>query len=126
MSRATVLQPLLWARALVVVALLALVGCADAPQADLVDDAVMIDVRTPSEYAQGHLEGAVNVDVSDQGFVAEVSELPKDGQYVLYCRSGNRSGQAAAAMEELGFIDVIDAGSVADASKLTGLEVVTG
>lgn len=71
----------------------------------------VIDVRTPAEFDAGHVEGALNLDVQDPGFDAAVSELPKDGSYVVYCRSGNRSAAAATRMSELGFTDVLDAGA---------------
>ena len=87
---------------------------AEQPAADIVDaiaERTVIDVRTPDEFDAGHVEGALNLDVQDPGFDAAVSELPKDGSYVVYCRSGNRSAAAAARMAELGFTDVVDAGA---------------
>lgn len=87
-------------------------------------DAVVIDVRTPAEYSAGHLEGAQNINVESSDFVAEVGALPKSGTYVVYCRSGNRSAVAAQQMGAIGFKNVIDAGSVSEASSATGLPVV--
>lgn len=113
---------------LVIVALVALVGlsaCASQDPVEIGSDAVIVDVRTPSEFAEGHLEGALNLDVSSATFAEDVAALPQDGEYVLYCRSGNRSGQATRLMTDLGYPNVVDAGSVANASKLTGLAVVT-
>lgn len=78
---------------------------------EAVAERTVIDVRTPEEFDAGHVEGALNLDVQDPGFDAAVSELPKDGAYVVYCRSGNRSAAAAARMAELGFTDVLDAGA---------------
>lgn len=86
-------------------------------------DTIVIDVRTPSEYASGHLEGAINIDVQSPEFDALVSELPNDGEYVVYCRSGNRSAAAIDRMEALGFMSLTNAGGVDDASSATGLEI---
>lgn len=63
----------------------------------------VVDVRTPEEFADGHLEGAELIDFYDATFAAQLAELDPDGTYLLYCRSGNRSGQATAMMAELGF-----------------------
>ncbi|MDO9590965.1 MAG: rhodanese-like domain-containing protein, partial [Microcella sp.] len=54
---------------------------------------IVIDVRTPAEFASGHLEGAINIDVQSADFDSRISELDADGTYFVYCRSGNRSGQ---------------------------------
>lgn len=73
--------------------------------------AVVLDVRTPAEFAEGHLQGARNASLAD-GFEQAVTVLPRTGSYVVYCRSGNRSAQAAAVMARLGFTDVADAGGL--------------
>jgi phage shock protein E len=89
-------------------------------------DTVVIDVRTPAEFADGHLAGAVNIDVQGADFDALVSELPTDGDYVVYCRTGNRSAAAIARMEGLGFDNLVNAGGLEDASAATGIDIVTG
>jgi len=89
-----------------------------------VANANIIDVRTPAEFNSGHLVGATNIDVQSAEFAAQVSQLPRDEQYVVYCRSGNRSQAAIAQMEALGFTDLVDGGSVAKAESITGLAVV--
>ena len=71
-------------------------------------DVVILDVRTPAEYAQGHVPGSVNIDVSSPTFAEDIAELPKDTTYVVYCRSGNRSADAAAQMADAGFTDLYD------------------
>lgn len=76
------------------------------------DDLVIVDVRTPEEFAAGHLAGAELLDIYDPAFRDGVDGLDRDGAYLLYCRSGNRSGQAAALMQELGFSEVYDAGAL--------------
>jgi rhodanese-related sulfurtransferase len=77
------------------------------------DDVQVIDVRTPQEFGQGHLDGAELLDIYDPGFRDDVAGLDRDATYLLYCRSGNRSGQAAALMQDLGFAEVYDAGGLA-------------
>lgn len=72
------------------------------------DSRTLLDVRTPAEYAEGHLRDAVNADMSDPGFATWLADQPRDAAYAIYCRSGNRSGQVAAQMRELGFTDVVD------------------
>ena len=71
----------------------------------------VLDVRTPQEYATGHLAEARNVALGDD-FATAVASLPRSGTYVVYCASGNRSAQAASIMAELGFTDVVDAGGL--------------
>lgn len=68
----------------------------------------VVDVRTPEEFADGHLENALLIDFYDDAFADQLAELDPDGTYLLYCRSGNRSGQAAEMMAELGFDQVYD------------------
>lgn len=86
--------------------------------------ATIIDVRTPEEYADGHLEGAQNINLQSSTFTAEIGALPKDASYVVYCRSGNRSADAVAQMKAAGFTNVVDAGGVQEASDATGVPVV--
>lgn len=71
-------------------------------------DATVLDVRTPQEFAAGHLPGAINIDSSAPDFADAVAELPKDGTYLVYCQTSNRSGVATDRMADLGFTDVYD------------------
>jgi phage shock protein E len=73
-------------------------------------DAVVIDVRTPEEVAQGALAEATFIDLQGPDFRGRIAELDRDATYVLYCRTGNRSGQAAEIMRELGFEALYNAG----------------
>jgi len=66
-------------------------------------DFVIIDVRTPEEFAEGHIENAVNLDYYSETFRDEVNKLDKNKRYLIYCRSGRRSSNALSVMEELGF-----------------------
>lgn len=81
----------------------------------------LLDVRTPEEFANGHLEGAVNISV--QELLTRLSEIPRDRPIVLYCRSGNRSNQAALMLQSAGFTDVYDLGGII-AWQQAGLPVV--
>jgi len=89
-------------------------------------DLVVLDVRTPEEFAEGHLEGAVLVDFYDADFADQLAALDPDVPYLLYCRSGNRSGETLGVMEQLGFTSVadVDGGIVAWADA--GLPVTEG
>lgn len=69
---------------------------------------VIIDVRTPEEYAEGHLENAVNINYYDDDFKEQLSDLDKSKKVVVYCKLGGRSAKAAAVMDELGFEEVYD------------------
>lgn len=71
------------------------------------EGATIIDVRTSSEYNDGHIPGAVLVDVSSPTFEEEIAKLDKNKAYAIYCRSGNRSKVAAAKMIDAGFTNVI-------------------
>lgn len=85
----------------------------------------IIDVRTPEEFAAGHLEGAVNMDVEGGQFSTLIADLPKDGEYIVYCHSGRRSAIAADAMAQAGFATIYDLGGIAD-WQAAGLPIVTG
>lgn len=95
------------------------VAAADAVA--MLDDRVIVDVRTPAEFAAGHVAGALNIDVEAADFDARISELEKDDDYLVYCRSGRRSALAAERMAAAGFSDIVDAGGLeplADAGAL--------
>ena len=68
----------------------------------------ILDVRTPEEYAEGHIPGAVLLNFKAAGFAAKLEELPKGNTYLVYCRSGMRSAKAAALMREKGFPAVLN------------------
>jgi len=88
-------------------------------------DVVLMDVRTPAEYSTQHLEGAINVDWDNSAVFADtIATMDKGKTYFVYCRSGNRSAQAKAAMDTLGFTNVIDLGGYEQASATTGIPLV--
>lgn len=67
-------------------------------------NAVVLDVRTDAEVAEGIIQNAIHIDIHQgQAFVNALEALDKSKNYYVYCRSGNRSGQACNIMEQLGF-----------------------
>jgi rhodanese-related sulfurtransferase len=100
-------------------ALILLAGCSSTGSATTVNlnvsefsqkitepDVIILDVRTPEEYASGHIEGALNIDFNSGDFANEITRLNPSENYAIYCRSGSRSGQAASIMHKAGFHDV--------------------
>ena len=75
---------------------------------------IILDVRRPDEYAEGHIPGAVNVPNEEIG-TAEISELPDKSQLILvYCRSGRRSKEAAGKLAKLGYTNIVEFGGIQD------------
>lgn len=68
----------------------------------------IVDVRTPAEFASGHIEGAVNIDVESPDFAAKVAQLDPAATYAVYCRSGNRSQTAVAIMSDAGIKNITE------------------
>ena len=66
-------------------------------------DFVVLDIRTPEEYAAGYVEDAINMDYYAADFEQQLDKLDKNQTYLVYCRTANRSGQAMPIFEELGF-----------------------
>ena len=87
--------------------------------------AAIIDVRTEEEWSSGHLKGAIRIGIADSDFRDQLGQLDKNAEYYIYCRSGNRAGQAIDIMREIGFNgELINGGSVANAASELGLEVI--
>lgn len=82
----------------------------------------VLDVRTPEEVQEGHLPGAINIDFKSADFKSKLNALPKDESYLVYCRSGVRSGKAVEMMKSLGFKRVyeLEGGITAYRSKEEG------
>lgn len=68
----------------------------------------VIDVRTPEEFADGHIAGAVNIPIQSPDFGTQVARLDPAGTYAVYCRSGNRSQPAVAAMLDAGITNIYE------------------
>jgi phage shock protein E len=94
--------------------------------ADPPSDLVVLDLRTPEEFAEGHLDGAVLIDFYDADFADQLAELDPTLPYLVYCRSGNRSGQAMSVMAELGFTSAFDVDGGILAWAAAGLPVTGG
>lgn len=111
----------------VVALLLGLTACssttAGSGETPVTADTVVIDVRTASEYSEGHLDGALLLDLTGGELQEALVDLDTEATYLVYCRSGNRASQAAALMEKAGFTHVTNLGSLSDASRATGLAV---
>lgn len=71
-------------------------------------NAILLDVRTPEEYAEGYIEGATNIDWTGSSFDEETSHLDKTRPVFVYCRSGKRSASAASALRSAGFKEVYE------------------
>lgn len=69
---------------------------------------VLIDVRTPEEFTEGHIEGAENINLNGPDFTSQVAELDKSKGYAIYCRSGNRSATAVDYFKQQGFTGLYD------------------
>ena len=70
------------------------------------NEAVIIDVRTPMEYQEGHIKNSKLIDISDRDFESQIERLDKNKTYYVYCRSGGRSSSASQIMVEKGFTKV--------------------
>ncbi len=69
-------------------------------------DVVILDVRTKNEFNEGHIANSINIDFQSDTFLNEISKLDKSKTYAVYCRSGNRSGQAVSKMTNEEFISL--------------------
>jgi rhodanese-related sulfurtransferase len=74
------------------------------PPADL----VVLDIRTPEEFAAGHIAGAINIDYYADDFEQRLEALDRDVPYVMYCNSGNRSSNTLPLMDSIGFSEVYE------------------
>jgi len=112
------------AAAIAVFATTSLTACAAEPM-DMSNVAAVIDVRTADEWNSGHLDGAVHMDIQAADFADQIATLDPAADYVVYCRSGNRAGQAIDFMKKMGFTgEIMNAGAVSDAAGMTGMKVV--
>ena len=70
------------------------------------NDVTVLDVRTPKEYLAGHIKGALNLDIKQDGFKERLAKLEKGNAFLVHCASGRRSQLSVAIMEELGFENI--------------------
>jgi rhodanese-related sulfurtransferase len=107
--------------------LIVLVGCGSASSSEktmLTANTIIIDVRTPAEYAEGHVEGSINLDLESGQLEAELPNLDPAQPYIVYCRSGRRSGVAVEIMKASGFNQITDYQTLENAANNTGLPII--
>jgi rhodanese-related sulfurtransferase len=88
------------------------------------DGVVVLDVRSAPEWRDGHLEGAVLMDITSATFASKIRRLPKDAPIYVYCKSGNRARQACQLLRQAGYGVVINAGGLITAAGKLGRDVV--
>lgn len=88
-------------------------------------DGQILDVRTPEEYREDHLKGAVNINYYDDDFAQRVAALDKNKPVFVYCAMGGRSASAAEQMAKSGFTSIFDLKGGITAWKKAGKPVVT-
>lgn len=69
---------------------------------------VIVDVRTPSEWAMGAIDNSIQINVKENDFASKIDKLEKDAPTLVYCKKGGRSAKATSIMEELGFTNLYD------------------
>ena len=100
------------------------VGITDFAEVIASPDVTIVDVRTPEEFAEGHIEGAVNIPVEYADFTDQVSQLDADGTYAVYCRSGNRSQTAVDQMSRVGINGIYELDSGTNGWAAAGQQLV--
>jgi rhodanese-related sulfurtransferase len=95
------------------------------PVMSLTPASIVIDVRSAAEFAEGHVQGAINLDIENGAFEAKLSSLDKSVGYALDCRSGRLSAIAADLMATAGFTEVRDLGALETAAQSLGLPIIT-
>ena len=85
---------------------------------------VLLDIRTPEEFADGHIEGAININFRADNFTSEMSKLDRNKTYFVYCRTGNRSYEAVNIMARLNFRSILRLSDDITGWKSAGLPVV--
>jgi|GEM_PF-1674565 len=88
------------------------------------DRTVVLDVRSPEEFAAGHLEGAVNLDAEASDLAERVAVWDAANSFIVYCRTGHRARVVVDLLTSLGFTDVVNAGSLHTAAWTTRLDIV--
>ncbi|WP_271765172.1 rhodanese-like domain-containing protein [Aquimarina algiphila] len=84
----------------------------------------LIDVRTPGEYADGHIDGASNIDFRDDNFEALIAKVDKTKPVAVYCGRGGRSGKCSAYMKKAGFTKIYDLDGGITEWKFKGKQIV--
>ena len=84
----------------------------------LKEGALLVDARTPGEFSAKHVQGAINLPYDTIAHSIGQYETNKTKAIVIYCRSGNRSGRAKESLIEMGYTNVLNAGSIGNMQKL--------
>ena len=87
--------------------------------------AQVLDVRTVDEFQNGHIEGAINIDVEGMTFDGDIAQLDKSKTYAVYCHSGRRSGIAVGKMSDAGFTKLFNLDGGIQVWQAAGLPLVT-
>jgi len=96
-----------------------------ATELDKVNDQILlIDVRTPGEFASGHIENSINIDYKSDNFKDLISELDKNQKVYVYCKVGGRSGRSAKVLKDMGFEKIYDLDGGINAWEKEGLKMV--
>jgi len=88
------------------------------------DQILLIDVRTPGEFASGHIENSINIDYKSDDFKDLIGELDTNQEVYVYCKVGGRSGRSAKILEDMGFEKVYDLKGGIIAWEKEGLKTV--
>jgi rhodanese-related sulfurtransferase len=113
-----------------------LTGCSSSTSATNLDaagfaeqvtkaDVITLDVRTPGEFMEGHIAGAINIDVEGSSFDSEIANLDKSKSYAVYCRSGRRSLVAVDKLSAAGFENLSNLNTGINDWIANGLPLVT-
>ncbi len=86
-------------------------------------NSVILDLRTPQEFSTGYISRPLNIDFYSPTFQQELEKLDREASYLIYCNSGNRSGQTLSIMKQLGFKDVTDLQGGITSWKISNLEI---
>lgn len=89
-----------------------------------ITEKVILDVRTPEEYAEGYIDKAILMNYYDDGFQAGLQKLDKNKTYFVYCAAGGRSHSALEDMQKAGFTKVIELGGGINSWKANNLPLV--
>ncbi len=84
----------------------------------------LIDVRTPKEYVEGYIEGAINIDFRNKDFEERIAKVDKSKPIAVYCGRGGRSGKCSAYMKKAGFTKIYDLNGGITEWKFKGKPVV--
>lgn len=72
------------------------------------EELILVDIRTPKEFAQGNIDGAKNINFFDGDFETQILQFDKEKPLYIYCRSGARSAKASKQLKEMGFEEIYD------------------